>query len=544
MNFLSNQDTGVSQSEYLRKLYRRHVQGALVRSWASLIMWLVAIFAFWEGGIQINHFTGISASIAYLVLINPPTLWMLKRSTQIIFFKYISLLINILEVIGYTAIIYFAGGIEATYLIGLYGSLITYVGIVATRSLPFVIAAFCSICFSLMVVFEHFDFLPSQHLILNYDCPWETKIAILSAAIGLLFVTAFIASYTGNLLKRNREKLRQQNAQLVLTNNRLQKEMVERERVEKELQHEREILETKVRERTEDLLKAKDAAEAASQAKSEFLANMSHELRTPLNHIIGFTELVVDKQCGDLNEEQQDYLNDTLQSSRHLLSLINDILDLAKVEAGKMELEVSEIHLPMILESSLVMVKEKSTKHRIQLLADMDGIPEVIRADERKLKQILYNLLTNAVKFTPDGGSVTLSARYLTLSDGRWFTRDGQPVCLPLDGEDRLREEKGLINISVHDTGIGIRGEDLQRIFDPFEQVENSASRRYQGSGLGLPLTKRLVELHGGRVWAQSEGEGRGSEFILILPVSNGNHETISERCFVEKESTVALPFS
>ncbi len=289
---------------------------------------------------------------------------------------------------------------------------------------------------------------------------------------------------------------------------------------------------------------AKDAAEAASQAKSEFLANMSHELRTPLNHIIGFTELVVDKQCGDLNEEQKDYLNDTLQSSRHLLSLINDILDLAKVEAGKMELEVSEIHLPMILESSLVMVKEKSTKHRIQLLADMDGIPEVIRADERKLKQILYNLLTNAVKFTPDGGSVTLSARYLSFRDGRWFTRGGQPVRLALVGEDPLRKEKDFINISVHDTGIGIRGEDLQRIFDPFEQVENSASRRYQGSGLGLPLTKRLVELHGGRVWAQSEGEGKGSKFILILPVSDGNHETIRERPFVEKESTVALPFS
>ena len=304
----------------------------------------------------------------------------------------------------------------------------------------------------------------------------------------------------------------------------------ELKQAEEGLRHSQEVLETKVRERTEDLLKAKDAAEAASRAKSDFLANMSHELRTPLNHIIGFTELVVDKQCGDLNEVQEDYLNDTLQSSRHLLSLINDILDLSKVEAGKLELEVTQIHLRELLEGSLGMVKEKAMKHRIQLLTDMDGIPEVIQADERKLKQILYNLLSNAVKFTPAGGSVVLSARYLSFRDGQWFTPDGQPVGLPLDKDDLVMKGKGLIDISVQDTGIGIKGEDLDRIFDPFEQVECSASRRYQGTGLGLSLARRLVELHGGRIWAESEGEGKGSKFILLIPVSTGTrHESMSE---------------
>jgi PAS domain S-box-containing protein len=268
-----------------------------------------------------------------------------------------------------------------------------------------------------------------------------------------------------------------------------------------------------------ELRRAKIAAEAASQAKSEFLANMSHELRTPLNHIIGFTELVVDKQCGDLNEKQGEYLNDALQSSRHLLSLINDILDLSKVEAGKLELEVTGIHLRMILESSLNMVKEKAMKHKIRLSSDTNGIPEVIQADERKLKQILYNFLSNAVKFTPDGGSVTLSARYLFFKEAQWFTPDGQPVGLPLDGNDLVMKGRGVIEISVQDTGIGIKGEDLQRIFNPFEQADNSASRKYQGSGLGLSLTKRLVELHGGRIWAESEGEGKGSKFILLIPI-------------------------
>ncbi len=274
----------------------------------------------------------------------------------------------------------------------------------------------------------------------------------------------------------------------------------------------------KFKSQREEIVLSKRRAEAANQAKSEFLANMSHELRTPLNHIMGFTELVLDKQFGDLNEVQGEYLNDALQSSRHLLSLINDILDLSKVEAGRLELEVAEIHLRMLLEGSLSMVQEKAMKHRIRLLSDINGIPEAIQADERRLKQILYNLLSNAVKFTPDGGSVTLSARYLTFRDGQWLTRDEQPVGLPLDRDDQLMRGEGLIDISVQDTGIGIKGEDLQRIFAPFEQVESSSSRRFAGTGLGLSLTKRLVELHGGRIWAESEGQGKGSQFIFVIP--------------------------
>jgi signal transduction histidine kinase len=276
------------------------------------------------------------------------------------------------------------------------------------------------------------------------------------------------------------------------------------------------------------LKEAKQAAEAANHTKSEFLANMSHELRTPLNHIIGFTELAVDKNLGDLNDIQEEYLNDVLSSSKHLLSLINDILDLSKVEAGKLELEPSNCSLKMLLENSLIMIKEKALKRGIQLSIDMNGIPETITGDERKLKQIIYNLLSNAVKFTPEGGRICLMSKKVTGDELQMKNlKSPETNNLSEPGGDPVFDEMktgkletgDFIEISVTDTGIGLKRKDLERIFNPFEQVENSATRRYQGTGLGLSLTKQLVELHGGRIWVESDGEKKGSTFLFTIPL-------------------------
>ncbi|MGD2269279.1 MAG: histidine kinase N-terminal 7TM domain-containing protein [Desulfobacterales bacterium] len=276
---------------------------------------------------------------------------------------------------------------------------------------------------------------------------------------------------------------------------------------------------TESKQAREELEEAKKNAEIASRSKSEFLANMSHELRTPLNHIMGFTELVLEEHFGDLNETQHEYLQDVLQSSKHLLSLINDILDLSKIEAGKFALDASNVFVMALLESSLVVLKEKAIKHGLRMTTDFGELPETIFADERKLKQILYNLLSNAVKFTPDGGAVVLGARHHTSCHGRFRSKDGREFALPEKSDRKIKKTGGLVEIYVSDTGIGLKYEDLDRIFNPFDQVQAAENKGHQGTGLGLSLTRRLVELHGGAVWAESDGEGKGSTFRFIIPV-------------------------
>jgi len=292
------------------------------------------------------------------------------------------------------------------------------------------------------------------------------------------------------------ERVKDRTLELEQSNEQLQWEINERKLVERQL------------------LKAKEIAESANKAKSDFLANMSHELRTPLNHIIGFTELVLDKNFGDLNETQSEYLGDALQSSKHLLSLINDILDLSKVEAGKQELQPTQVHLKKLLERSLIMFKEKAMKHGLHIAIEIDHIPEIITADERKLKQIVYNLISNAVKFTPEGGYITVSAH---MSESGLRNAQVQHA-VNVSSQQSEVHNAHYIQINVADSGIGINQNDLKRIFNPFEQVDGSSSRRYQGTGLGLSLTRNLVELHGGTIWVESEGEGKGTRFSFVIP--------------------------
>jgi signal transduction histidine kinase len=230
--------------------------------------------------------------------------------------------------------------------------------------------------------------------------------------------------------------------------------------------------------------------EVANKHKSEFLANMSHELRTPLNAIIGFSEVLSDRMFGELNEKQADYMKDIHESGKHLLSLINDILDLSKIEAGRMDLELSNFDLPSALSNAMTLVRERAQRHAIQLSLDVDQRLGSFEADERKFKQIVVNLLSNAVKFTPDGGKVEVSAK--------------------LDTDH--------VAIAVKDTGIGIAPEDHAAVFEEFKQVGRDYTRKAEGTGLGLALTRRFVELHGGQVRLDS-ALGEGSTFTITLPI-------------------------
>src|ERR1019366_4137663 len=246
----------------------------------------------------------------------------------------------------------------------------------------------------------------------------------------------------------------------------------------------------------------KDAAEAANVAKSQFLANMSHELRTPLNAIIGFSEILADKTFGDLNDRQLKYSNNILNSGRQLLQLINDILDLAKVEAGRVELVRNTFSVAQALSEVQTIVKTLANKKNISL--EFEAAPDLpsLFADEAKFKQVMYNLLSNAIKFTPAGGKV-----FVTAAIQNSTSADASPA-----GES--------LRVAVTDTGIGIKVSDRERVFKEFEQVDSSYGRQQQGTGLGLALTKRLIEMHGGRIWVESEGvEGKGSTFTFLIPI-------------------------
>ncbi len=267
-----------------------------------------------------------------------------------------------------------------------------------------------------------------------------------------------------------------------------------------------------------ELKRSKEEAEAANRSKSEFLANMSHELRTPLNHIIGFTELTVDKQFGPLNAVQIEYLSDVLESSKHLLSLINDILDLSKVEAGKLEMSSSKFDFKSLVKGSISMIKEKVLKHGLNIRVDIDNLPSSFEGDERLLKQVVFNLLSNAAKFTPDGGSIDIRGQAFKYADDvdRYDNcKDAIKNYLEKIGYSL---EGSFVHLCIKDSGIGLNAANLERIFNPFEQVESSKSRKFQGTGLGLSLSRRMIELHGGQIWAESPGEGLGASFHFIIP--------------------------
>lgn len=272
------------------------------------------------------------------------------------------------------------------------------------------------------------------------------------------------------------------------------------------------LLAGQLRLRSEEIGRKNAQLEEASRMKSEFLANMSHELRTPLNAIIGFSEVMRDGLAGPLSAQQQEYTSDIFDSGQHLLALINDVLDLSKIEAGKMALEGEPTNVAMLLANSLSIVRERAATHRIKLGIDAPDSLGEAWLDPRKLKQIVYNLLSNAIKFTPENGEVALRARIASRQEAlsRKEKRPEMHTPIPAGCQDFLE-------ISVTDTGIGIDYADMPRLFQPFVQLDSSLSRRFEGTGLGLVMVKKLADLHGGAVSVASLPR-QGSTFTVWLP--------------------------
>lgn len=292
-------------------------------------------------------------------------------------------------------------------------------------------------------------------------------------------------------------------------------------------------------ERTRDHLRESEAKlqstvihlREATRLKSEFISNVSHEIRTPLNAILGFVQVLQNGTYGPLNEKQKDRLTYVHAGGRHLLSLINDILDLSKAESGKMDLENSSFSIHDLLQNSIDIFEEKARISSIDLVLEPGGNMDPITADKRKIQQIVFNLLSNALKFTPAGGRITVGTRVI---DGNGKTSDFPFKSgldqweLPLDG--KIPPDKRFLLIFVRDTGIGIPPSELKNVFEPFRQVDGSHIRNFQGSGLGLSLVKRLAEIHGGTAWAESDGEGKGAAFFFTLPLESQENSSNKQK--------------
>ncbi|MGB4782922.1 ATP-binding protein [Candidatus Methylomirabilis sp.] len=281
------------------------------------------------------------------------------------------------------------------------------------------------------------------------------------------------------------------------------------------LQEARNQLEATVEERTRELQEAKQRAEEASRHKSLFLSNMSHELRTPLNSILGFAWLLQDPAVSSLNEQQARFARNIAMSGEHLLALINDLLDLSKVEAGKLVLQLHPFPLQEAIEAAIYAIRPQAEQKQQVLELALDGDMPVIEADPTRFRQILYNLLANAVKFTPAGGRISVTAKMVSRSESGVSSVQSE-IRNP---KPETASASDFVEIAVSDTGIGIKREDLAKLFQTFTQLDSALTKQFQGTGLGLALTKQLVGLHGGSILAASEGQGRGSTFTVWLPL-------------------------
>jgi signal transduction histidine kinase len=382
------------------------------------------------------------------------------------------------DMIGMTLLIHFTGGVESP-LFFFYTFEALGLGYVLPLSLAYMQSLWGVLCYAALILLEYHHVIPHYHL--GFLDPDLYRDPLYLTAF--LFIVADISFICAYLVSRFSDELAAKKKALLLSKTTLDY------RVEQRTEELRQVL--------GELQMTNQELQRANRLKSEFLANMSHELRTPLNAVNGFSEVLLGQYFGPLNDKQVEYVNDILASGRHLLSLINEILDLSKIEAGKMQFDPRPFRLESVIDEclQLLLAESKRKKQRIEICLEPKQIE--VTGDERRIAQVLQNLLENAVKFTPEAGWIKVHAR--SLGDA--------------------------ILIEVSDSGIGIHKEDQARIFEAFQQADSSLARKHQGSGLGLALSKKILELHGGRIWVESE-PGKGSSFFMALPrVLLGNPE-------------------
>jgi PAS domain S-box-containing protein len=299
------------------------------------------------------------------------------------------------------------------------------------------------------------------------------------------------------------------------------RDITQRKNNERTLKEAKKKLEEKIRRKTDDLLKSKEALEASNNVKNEFLYNMSHEFRTPMNHIIGFIEILLNKTNGPLNDVQEEYLNDVLKSSKDLHAKLISILELVNLEFQTDELFLENVNIRSLMEECIVNFRETAWHRNIALSLTLKAMEIPVRVDSQKFRRILNSLISNALKFTPSGGTVNIRVQLLDRLPAS--LRDSKVSNLSYDGDRLIAENNSnlWLNCSVKDSGIGVNLEDQKRLFDRFGQLDASSKKHFQGIGTGLVLAKSFVELHGGQIWVNSEGEGKGSEFQFVVPVQD-----------------------
>ena len=479
-------------------------------------MWIFALVAFLTNVIDSHSFKGISLSVSFLILINPPTLWLLRViSRRALAYKYFSILINLLEIFGYTTIIYFMGGIESAYLTLIYAALISYIGIVAPRRLPFVIATLCSVMFSLFVIGEHFGVVPHQMNVFYHNTPWMIQLFRLAAVIALLFIVAYASSYTANLLKKNRSKLLRQNLELMEKTKIL-------EEAEKKLQSAQQSLEMRVRDRSAELVKVNEdlQTELAERKRAEeekrsleerlnraekmealglLAGGVAHDLNNVLGIVVGYSELLL--MGADKSSPIRSKLDNIMEGGQKAAAIVQDLLTLARRGvSGRNVLNLNKI----------IADNQKSPEFAnllfhysfVQIKTELEPDLLNISGSSVHLGKTIFNLISNASEAMSKGGVLTIKTA-------------NQYLDKPIQGYDEIREGDYVV-LSVSDTGEGIHEADLKRIFEPF-YTKKVMGR--SGTGLGLAVVWGTVKDHNGYINVESE-EGKGSTFTLYFPVT------------------------